>query len=89
MLESKLINHIATQFLDGEKDGLDSQTPLFELNIVDSAAIFDLVDFLRQESKVSIGMQEIHPANFATVQSMVALVQRLKAHPEQGGAALE
>ncbi|VTP68345.1 Uncharacterised protein [Serratia rubidaea] len=45
MLESKLINHIADQFLDGERDGLNAHTPLFELNVVDSAAIFDLVDF--------------------------------------------
>ncbi|CAI1114324.1 Uncharacterised protein [Serratia rubidaea] len=82
MLESKLINHIADQFLDGERDGLNAHTPLFELNVVDSAAIFDLVDFLRQESDVTIGMQEIHPANFASVQAMVTLVQRL-----QGGEA--
>ncbi|VTP68343.1 Uncharacterised protein [Serratia rubidaea] len=31
---------------------------------------------------MTIGMQEIHPANFASVQAMVTLVQRL-----QGGEA--
>ncbi|VEA64758.1 Uncharacterised protein [Serratia plymuthica] len=85
MLESKLINHIATQFLDGDKQGLNAYTPLFELNVVDSASIFDLVDFLRQESNVKIGMHEIHPANFSSVQAMVELVQRLKTDPVLGG----
>nr|5GXT_A Chain A, Maltose-binding periplasmic protein,PigG [Escherichia coli K-12]5GXV_A Chain A, Maltose-binding periplasmic protein,PigG [Escherichia coli K-12] len=89
MLESKLIQHIATQYLDGDHDGLNAQTPLFELNVVDSASIFDLVDFLRQESHVAIGMHEIHPANFASVQAMVALVQRLQAQVAAGGVALE
>ncbi|WEA50439.1 acyl carrier protein [Serratia marcescens] len=87
MLESKLIQHIATQYLDGDHDGLNAQTPLFELNVVDSASIFDLVDFLRQESHVAIGMHEIHLANFASVQAMVALVQRLQAQVAAGGVA--
>ncbi|TMP27269.1 acyl carrier protein [Pseudoalteromonas rubra] len=78
MLATKLLNHIAEQFLDGEKDGLEPQTPLFELNIVDSAAIFDLVDYLKQETQLNIGMQEIHPGNFASVDAMVTLVERLQ-----------
>ncbi len=28
MLVTKLLEHIAEQFLDGEQDGLESQTPL-------------------------------------------------------------
>ncbi|KAF7786766.1 hypothetical protein PRUB_a1422 [Pseudoalteromonas rubra] len=78
MLVTKLLEHIAEQFLDGERDGLESQTPLFELNIVDSAAIFDLVDYLKQETQLNIGMQEIHPGNFASVDAMVTLVERLQ-----------
>ncbi|MCF2907845.1 acyl carrier protein [Pseudoalteromonas sp. DL2-H2.2] len=78
MLATKLLDHIAAQFLDGETDGLESQTPLFELNIVDSAAIFDLVDYLKQETQLNIGMQEIHPGNFASVDAMVSLVERLQ-----------
>ncbi|KNC65807.1 MULTISPECIES: hypothetical protein [Pseudoalteromonas] len=78
MLVTKLLEHIAEQFLDGEQDGLESQTPLFELNIVDSAAIFDLVDYLKQETQLNIGMQEIHPGNFASVDAMVTLVERLQ-----------
>ncbi|ALU42654.1 hypothetical protein [Pseudoalteromonas rubra] len=78
MLVTKLLKHIAEQFLDGEQDGLESQTPLFELNIVDSAAIFDLVDYLKQETQLNIGMQEIHPGNFASVDAMVTLVERLQ-----------
>ncbi|QTL35422.1 MULTISPECIES: hypothetical protein [Pseudoalteromonas] len=78
MLATKLLDHIAEQFLDGETDGLESQTPLFELNIVDSAAIFDLVDYLKQETQLNIGMQEIHPGNFASVDAMVSLVERLQ-----------
>ncbi|MDW6092925.1 acyl carrier protein [Vibrio rhizosphaerae] len=84
MLTNQLIQHIAQQFLDGETDGLDSETPLFELNIVDSAAIFDLVDFLKNQAQVEIKMQDIYPENFASVAAMVALVERLKANQTEG-----
>ncbi|MDW6004021.1 acyl carrier protein [Vibrio mangrovi] len=87
MLATHLIQHIAQQFLDGDSDGLDSQTPLFELNIVDSAAIFDLVDFLKSEAQVEIKMQDIYPENFASVAAMVSLVERLKANKTEGEKA--
>ncbi|WP_205410477.1 acyl carrier protein [Vibrio spartinae] len=84
MLTNQLIQHIAQQFLDGDTDGLERDTPLFELNIVDSAAIFDLVDFLKNEAQVEIKMQDIYPENFASVAAMVSLVERLKGNQTEG-----
>ncbi|MFC0119740.1 acyl carrier protein [Pseudoalteromonas xiamenensis] len=87
MLKEKLTDFIATQFLDGERDGLELDTPLFELNIVDSAAIFDLVDFLKAQTNLNIGMQDIHPGNFATIAAMVALCDSLQHNQTQGATA--
>ncbi|WP_072957863.1 acyl carrier protein [Vibrio gazogenes] len=87
MLTNQLIQHIAQQFLDGDTDGLEHDTPLFELNIVDSAAIFDLVDFLKNEAQVEIKMQDIYPENFASVAAMVSLVERLKGSQTEGEQA--
>ncbi|MCF6521794.1 acyl carrier protein [Streptomyces sp. JJ36] len=82
--EQSIINHIAKVLLDGDSDGLDSETPLTELNIIDSAGIFDLVHHLQSEFRVTVPLPEVSPENFATVSAMAALVDRLRE--DQGGA---
>lgn len=83
-IETSITRHIVDIMLDGDGEGLDSTTPLMELNIVDSAAIFDLVHFLQSEFRITVPLPEVSPENFATVNSIAALVERLwKA---EGGA---
>ncbi|CAM3121444.1 acyl carrier protein [Streptomyces albus] len=80
--EQSIINHIATVLLDGDSEGLDSETPLTELNIIDSAGIFDLVHHLQDEFRITVPLPEVSPENFATVHAMAALVDRLRAEQE-------
>lgn len=82
-IETSITQHIVDIMLDGDGEGLDSRTPLMELNIVDSAGIFDLVHFLQSEFRIAVPLPEVSPENFATVNSIAALVERLRA--SEGG----
>ncbi|MFD1660501.1 acyl carrier protein [Streptomyces caeni] len=82
-IEKSITQHIVDIMLDGDAEGLDSRTPLMELNIVDSAGIFDLVHFLQSEFRIAVPLPEVSPENFATVNSIAALVERLRA--SEGG----
>ncbi len=78
MLTQIILDHIAENYLDSEGEQFTTETPLLELNIIDSASLFDLVEMLRRETGVAVPLQEVTPANFASVREMVDLVGRLQ-----------
>ncbi|PSM42631.1 acyl carrier protein [Streptomyces dioscori] len=80
--QQSIINYIAGVWLDGDTEGLDAQVPLAELNIIDSAGIFDLVHYMQDDFRITVPLQEISPANFRTVDTMAALVERLRREGE-------
>ncbi|MEU2560443.1 acyl carrier protein [Streptomyces longispororuber] len=86
--QQSIINYIADVWLDGDAEGLDAQLPIAELNIIDSAGIFDLVHYLQSDFRVTVPLREISPANFRTVDAIAALVERLRAADKAGGEAL-
>jgi peptidyl carrier protein len=77
-MEQELIDYIAEVWLGGDAEGLDAEAPILELNIIDSAAIFDLVHHLQDRFRISVPLQEIAPENFRTVGAIAALVDRLR-----------
>lgn len=72
----RLAEFIGGSFLDGG-DQLTADTPLLELNILDSASLFDVVDFVRSEWRVHIPASEIHPDNFASIGRLDHLIGQL------------
>lgn len=80
--EQSIIDYIADTWLGGETDGLDAQAPLLELNIIDSAAIFDLVHHLQDTYRITVPLPEISPDNFRTAGAIAGLVDRLRAERE-------
>jgi len=82
--QQSIINHIADVWLDGDADGLDAHVPIADLNIIDSAGIFDLVHYLQSDFRITVPLHEISPANFRTVDTIAALVERLRDMREEG-----
>lgn len=80
--QQTIINYIADVWLDGDANGLDAQVPIADLNIIDSAGIFDLVHYLQSDFRVTVPLSEISPANFRTVDTIAALVERLQEKGE-------
>jgi peptidyl carrier protein len=79
MLGKRILNKISELYLDSDDTQLDLDTQLLELNIIDSSAIFDLVNLLRQEAGVVVPINEITPDNFTSVRTMLDLVGRLQS----------
>ncbi|MFD5654815.1 MULTISPECIES: acyl carrier protein [unclassified Streptomyces] len=86
MTPRKLItDYIADAWMGGDAEGLEPDTPIAELNIIDSAAIFDLVHYLQGEFRVTVPLPEVTLQNFRSVNAICALVDRLKQN--EGGTA--
>lgn len=77
-LALRIRDHIATQYLGGDAAELESSTPLLELNVIDSASIFDLVQFLSDAEGIDIPLEHVNAENFGTIGGMVELVERIK-----------
>jgi acyl carrier protein len=75
--ERTLLDHIARTWMDGDADGLDVDSPIIDLNIIDSAAIFDLVHYLQSQFRITVPLTEVSPANFGSVRAVARLVDRL------------
>ncbi|WP_426395337.1 phosphopantetheine-binding protein [Ralstonia sp. R-29] len=73
-----LIAFISDSFL-GDGTRIAADTPLLELNILDSAALFDVVDFVHRQFDIAIPVTEVHPDNFTNVSMLARLVGRLQA----------
>lgn len=86
MTPEKLItDYIAYVWMDGDAESLEPETPIAELNIVDSMGIFDLVSFLQSTFDVTVPTQDVTLKNFRSVQTISDLVSRL--HEDDGGQA--
>lgn len=82
-IEEHLMCYISDTWMDGDRDGLDEKTPLIELNIVDSAGMFELVHHLQIEYRITVPLREVTPHNFQNVKAIAALVVRLQAEGKE------
>jgi peptidyl carrier protein len=76
--QQSLMRYIADTWMDGDPTGLDADSNLVELNVIDSAAIFDLVHHLQVAYQVRVPLPEVTPDNFRSVAAIAALVDRLR-----------
>ncbi|MEU5832551.1 acyl carrier protein [Streptomyces diacarni] len=87
MKTQKLISdYIVDVWMGGDAESLEPDTPLTELNILDSMGIFDLVGFLQREFSISVPMRDVTLKNFRSVRTISAMVDGLRQN-EKGDAA--
>ncbi|WP_165444777.1 acyl carrier protein [[Pseudopropionibacterium] massiliense] len=73
-VEAALISYLADAYLDGEDEELTPETPLLELNILDSVEILGVVRFIHDRFGKSVSLTDIVPENFSTVRRIRDLV---------------
>ena len=66
---------IVDNFLFGDDAKLSVDTPLFEKGIIDSTGILELVAFIEDNFKVTVGDDELIQDNFSSVNSMDKFLQ--------------
>jgi acyl carrier protein len=74
--------HIVENYLGGDGSELRGDTSLLALNIVDSAAVLEIVHYLRTNLGVAVPIEDVTLENFESIDAIDALVRRL-----QGGAS--
>ena len=70
-------NYILSVHLPGENpDMLSNDDDLLDMGILDSMAIMQLVAHLEAQYGITIPTEEIDPANFESINSLVAFIDR-------------
>ncbi len=69
----QLAGFITENYLEGEL-GIEADTSLIDLNIIDSASFFDIVDYIRDVFKVNLPLKAINAENFSTLQALSSTV---------------
>jgi len=68
---------VVERFLEGNGDGLDADTPLLELGILDSFSIVEIVSFAEQRFGIGIPESELKPTSFGSISALAGLLDRL------------
>lgn len=76
-IQQVITSYIVENYLGGETEGLGPDTPLTELNILDSSAILELAHFLRERLSVSVTLKDVNADNFHSVNAICRLVERV------------
>ncbi len=74
-LTAELIRFLGRRF-PALGEPLGDATPLMDTGAIDSLGILEIVGFLDDQFGIQIDDDDFEPANFATVRSLVALVER-------------
>lgn len=74
-----LVTYIGREFLSGQRDGLDAETPLLEWNVLDSLSMMSLIAFIEERWGIAIPDEYVLPENFQDIRSISRLVHDLGA----------
>jgi acyl carrier protein len=69
-----LRQYIATEILEGDDEGLDTQTPLLQWGIVNSMEMTRLRGFIERQFQISIAAADVSAENFKCIADIAALV---------------
>ena len=76
--ESAIHEFIVSEILKGQGDGLDLNTELFDLNILDSFGIMTVLAFIEEKLGVMIPPEDLSKDAFRSIESIAALVEQKK-----------
>jgi acyl carrier protein len=79
-LRDRLMRFIAERLLQDRNAVIDPSESLLERGLVDSVGLLNLISFLESETGVRIPEDAMIPDNFESVETMEALVSRLKGN---------
>jgi acyl carrier protein len=68
--------YIVTTWLSGDERGLNDETDLHQLGVLDSFSTLSLIAFLEGTFKVQIEPSEINAESLRSIEAIAALVQR-------------
>lgn len=76
--ESLLFEYIVNEKLNGDSSGLEVNTLLLELNILDSFGIMGVLAFIESELGVMIAPEDFDKETFSSIQTIAAFIESQK-----------
>jgi acyl carrier protein len=73
-VKNSIREHIVNRWLNGDARGLDDETDLQQIGVLDSFSTLDLVSFLDETFRVQIEPSDINSETFRTVSTIANLV---------------
>ena len=75
-IESQVKEFIVREFLHGDAEGLDNETQLMEIGVLDSISTVTLIAHLEKTFSVKIMPVDINPDNLGSIKSIAAFIGR-------------
>jgi acyl carrier protein len=73
-----LKRHVADEMLEGKAIGLDADTPLLELGLIDSFSVIILQAFIRDRFQIEVPHSELFAKNLKNLGTLTDLLLRLE-----------
>lgn len=73
-------NFITENFLFGDDSQLKYDTPLFEIGIIDSTGVLELVSFIEENYKIIIQDDELVQDNFSSISAIEKFLHKKLNH---------
>jgi acyl carrier protein len=71
---------IVDNFLFGNAEKLDTNTPLFEKGIIDSTGVLELLAFIEENFNIQVSDEELVQSNFSSISAIEKLIQSKNNH---------
>ena len=78
-----LRHYVVREILEGNDDGFNGQTPLLEWGLLNSMEMVRMLAFIRATFGVEIAPDQVTPAHFRTVDTIVELLKQQTAPGRQ------
>jgi len=75
-----LKDYIIDNFLFGNAEKLDIDTPLFEKGIIDSTGVLELLAFIEENFKIKVKDEELVQSNFSSISTIEKFIQSKNNH---------
>jgi 2-hydroxymuconate-semialdehyde hydrolase len=75
-VQQVLKSYIAREWLQGQEAGLDANTALLDLGILDSLRMVSLLAFIEERFGVKVPEEDVAPIHFANIDALSRLIQR-------------
>jgi acyl carrier protein len=73
-VKNSIREHIVSRWLNGDARGLDDETDLQQIGVLDSFSTLDLVSFLDETFHVQIDPSDINSETFRTISTIASLI---------------
>ena len=77
-VRKRLREFVAKNFYLADPDSFDDKTSFLDRGIIDSTGVLELVTFVENEYGLAVADDDMVPANFDSIDALVAFVARKK-----------